>query len=126
MRSPRYWLALKSPYMQGDASTRVASFLEFLSVLKNSLVAFSERRLGTQSPSFAVFWSGFGCFRPSSGAQVALATTFQQPEVFSETQRSPGPMEGQAGAYGRLQGQSGASPGHEKSRGCYIPSTYVE
>jgi hypothetical protein len=53
-----------------------AGFREHPSVLKNSLVPFTEPRIGTQSPSFAVFWSGFGCFRPSSGAQIPLATTF--------------------------------------------------
>jgi hypothetical protein len=46
------------------------------SVLKNSLVPFSEPRLGTQSPSFAVFWSGFGYFRPSFGSTDSSGNDF--------------------------------------------------
>src|SRR5215204_4947423 len=47
---------------QRDPAHRLEAYspkcLEVASVLKNSLVPFSDRRLGALSPDFVVFWTG--------------------------------------------------------------------
>jgi hypothetical protein len=55
------------------------SFRERNSVLKNSLVPVSERRLGTQSPRFAVFWSGLGVLDLVREHSSLWQRLFQQP-----------------------------------------------